>query len=575
MDSRICSIVVPEHAVGGQCLPERPACLIAEDHPAVAKAVCRVLALDCDVVGTVANGSAVLEAAQRLRPDVIVVDLNLPDVDGLEACRRITQVNPEVKVIVFSAMNDPDVRQRSFEVGASAFVSKLAGNGELLSTIKRLCVDRGFRARAHFTILPMNQSSASAFARCAGAPRRSRRKRPGLVAIAVAAGRAGHVESHGSLSPTTTGGGGKEQAATPALVKAFEAELLALNAILRRATGVASPVGFSVETWGHLAGYHVSEHAPGQPAAGKLPIAGGLTFGAFPIFEYQRNGKTVREDTGETALQQFLVNQIGSGLIDRGNVADWGSLDTDAFLKPMPQGEIAGLPRYGDGLVIARDPAALWTPLPQRGALDLVVKARQIVVQGFEESLAAYTAQLAVVRDPAYRAKRVSEAKEAAAAAKMPNPQAFIKQIEDSIGVEEASLVKELGPATGTGKSLADAKRALSEVTDWIAQLSPAELAAPACYAEKGTTLRARFRRSPRPAVSRSCDPTTDTSTTHCRGRRRRSSSSRASPDASTPPTSTTARPTRRRPPGAAPIARWSRRWTRTRFAPGCAEWRL
>ena len=53
--------------------------------------------------------------------------------------------------------------------------------------------------------------------------------------------------------------------------------------------------------------------------------------------------------------------------------------------------------------------------------------------------------------------------------------------------------MKELGPTTGTGKSLADAKRALSEVTDWIAQLSPAELAAPSCYAEKGTTLRARF----------------------------------------------------------------------------------
>ena len=74
--------------------------------------------------GNVADGSAVLEAAQRLQPDVIVVDLNLPNVNGLEACRQIMQVNPEAKVIVFSAMNDPDVRQRSFEVGASAFVCK-------------------------------------------------------------------------------------------------------------------------------------------------------------------------------------------------------------------------------------------------------------------------------------------------------------------------------------------------------------------------------------------------------------------------------------------------------------------
>ena len=98
--------------------------LLAEDHPGVAKAVCRVLSLDCEVVGTVADGSAVLEAAQRLQPDVIVVDLNLPNVHGLEVCRQIMQVNPETKVIMFSAMNDPAVTQRAFEVGASAFVLK-------------------------------------------------------------------------------------------------------------------------------------------------------------------------------------------------------------------------------------------------------------------------------------------------------------------------------------------------------------------------------------------------------------------------------------------------------------------
>lgn len=107
----------------------------------MAKAVCRVLAVDCDVVGSVADGSAVLEAAQRLQPDVIVVDLNLPNVNGLEACRQIMQLNPQAKVIVFTAMNDPDVRQRSFEVGASAFVFK--GGDDLLATIKRLCDGQG------------------------------------------------------------------------------------------------------------------------------------------------------------------------------------------------------------------------------------------------------------------------------------------------------------------------------------------------------------------------------------------------------------------------------------------------
>ena len=107
----------------------------------MAKAVGRALALDCEVVGTVSDGSAVLAAAQRLQPDVIVVDLNLPNVSGLEACRQVTQANPAAKIIVFSAMNDPDVKQRSFEAGASAFVFKGAGGGELLSIIKRLCGD--------------------------------------------------------------------------------------------------------------------------------------------------------------------------------------------------------------------------------------------------------------------------------------------------------------------------------------------------------------------------------------------------------------------------------------------------
>ena len=122
-------------------LRKRPRVLIAEDHPAMAKAVCRMLSLDCEVVGTIADGSAVLKAAQRFQPDVIVVDLNLPHVHGLEVCRQITQLNQHTKVIVFSAMNDPDIRQRSIEVGASAFVCK--GTGDLLSTIKRLCDDRG------------------------------------------------------------------------------------------------------------------------------------------------------------------------------------------------------------------------------------------------------------------------------------------------------------------------------------------------------------------------------------------------------------------------------------------------
>jgi CheY-like chemotaxis protein len=122
-------------------LSTRPRVLVADDYPDVLKAVSRLLALDCDIVGTIADGRGLLESAQRLQPDVIVLDVNLPHVDALEACREISRVSPEMKVIMFTGAADPDAGQEFFEAGASAFISKLA-SAELLSTIRRLCGDR-------------------------------------------------------------------------------------------------------------------------------------------------------------------------------------------------------------------------------------------------------------------------------------------------------------------------------------------------------------------------------------------------------------------------------------------------
>ena len=111
--------------------------VVADDHPDIVKAICRSLMLDCDVVGRVADGRALLEAVRQLQPDVVVVDVNLPQVHGLEACRRITAAHPKTRVIMFTAMNDPDVRERSFEYGASAFVCKTNIDG-LRAAIVRL-----------------------------------------------------------------------------------------------------------------------------------------------------------------------------------------------------------------------------------------------------------------------------------------------------------------------------------------------------------------------------------------------------------------------------------------------------
>ena len=114
--------------------------LVADDHPEVAKAVCRLLALHYEIVGSVADGSALLEAAQRLEPDVVVLDVNLPRVHGLEACRRLKTMSPAMIVVAFSAMSDPELSEALIAAGASAFVSKLA-SADLLATIRRLCAD--------------------------------------------------------------------------------------------------------------------------------------------------------------------------------------------------------------------------------------------------------------------------------------------------------------------------------------------------------------------------------------------------------------------------------------------------
>ena len=116
--------------------------MLADDYPDIVKAVSRLLALDCEIVGSVADGSALLETANRLQPEVIVLDVNLPNVDTLEACREIRRVNPGMKVIMFTATTDPTAGQSYLDAGASAFLSKLTSD-DLLSIIKRVCSEAG------------------------------------------------------------------------------------------------------------------------------------------------------------------------------------------------------------------------------------------------------------------------------------------------------------------------------------------------------------------------------------------------------------------------------------------------
>jgi DNA-binding NarL/FixJ family response regulator len=118
-------------------VPTRPRVLLVDDHPGIVRALSRLLSTDCDVVGVMADGREAADAAARLQPVVIVVDLNLPDVSGLDVCRQITHNNPRVKVIVISARIDEAIRDEALAAGASGFFEKSAAN-ELVVAIRRL-----------------------------------------------------------------------------------------------------------------------------------------------------------------------------------------------------------------------------------------------------------------------------------------------------------------------------------------------------------------------------------------------------------------------------------------------------
>ena len=118
-------------------MPTRPRVLLVDDHPGIVRALSRLLSTECDVVGVMADGREVADAAARLQPVVIVVDLNLPDVSGLDVCRQIKDSDPRVKVVVISARIDEAIRDEALAAGASGFFEKSAAN-ELIEAIKRI-----------------------------------------------------------------------------------------------------------------------------------------------------------------------------------------------------------------------------------------------------------------------------------------------------------------------------------------------------------------------------------------------------------------------------------------------------
>ncbi|SPP65231.1 response regulator [Nitrospira lenta] len=114
----------------------KPRILLADDHTMFVEALHKVLEPEFDLVGSVGDGRALLEAAPRLKPDVILLDLSMPLLNGIDAAQQLRQSLPSVKVVFLSMHGDPTYVTEAFRAGASGYVLKRASATELIQAIR-------------------------------------------------------------------------------------------------------------------------------------------------------------------------------------------------------------------------------------------------------------------------------------------------------------------------------------------------------------------------------------------------------------------------------------------------------
>lgn len=120
--------------------------LVADDH-AIVRAGLRALldaAGDMDVIGEAENGQEAVREAERLRPDVVLLDLAMPLLNGVEAARQIAHELPATKVLILSAYSDAQHLQKAVEAGATGYLMKETASKDLLRAIREACKGNGF-----------------------------------------------------------------------------------------------------------------------------------------------------------------------------------------------------------------------------------------------------------------------------------------------------------------------------------------------------------------------------------------------------------------------------------------------
>jgi DNA-binding NarL/FixJ family response regulator len=125
-------------------LGTRPRFLIADDHLFLAELCKKLLDGEFEVVGIVADGRAMVREASRLKPDVVLVDVAMPTLNGLEAGRQVKKILPAIKLLYLSMKSDPEIVAEAFRCGASGYLLKTCTSSQLVIATRMILRGRTY-----------------------------------------------------------------------------------------------------------------------------------------------------------------------------------------------------------------------------------------------------------------------------------------------------------------------------------------------------------------------------------------------------------------------------------------------
>jgi DNA-binding NarL/FixJ family response regulator len=121
--------------------------LIADDHTLIAELCKKLLETDFDVIGIVSDGRALLRAARELKPDVIVVDVAMPILNGLDAGQQVKEMLPAVRLVYLTMNPDADVAAEAFARGASGYLLKTCAAAEMVLAVREVLRGKSYVSR--------------------------------------------------------------------------------------------------------------------------------------------------------------------------------------------------------------------------------------------------------------------------------------------------------------------------------------------------------------------------------------------------------------------------------------------